>query len=546
MDVYMDEYYENIDEFDISSLLTESERTAIVAQAKTSTSNLKEASTNFFKSVDDEIPKIISELKSVPGDTKIKLDGGFKKVIDWVFKGTDDMLTDVKKYTKPTKFGRGASAVAWACGWLPPITLVPGSSEILFASTELVNFLLEFKRRWTGANRSAINDYIVACDKIEKEITADAVTMEKISLNATKVFKFMKKTITNLSSSVMIGLRGGIVKGYNKVYKGAEKAGKAIDNATKNSKSGVGKKVNNFGKKLNRVSSELVVDSQKAIDKGNELKAIRKEQRAKKKEAKAKAKLLAKSVKYFEYKENDDMLDEEKLMIYEAMIECMQDTLFFEDVLDDDTYDDELIEEGANLEVRSYLKQLKREYKAYMKEVRKGRMSNDYPRAIKAVKELEKITDKYVTLIQNTDSSAASFVLGYFTSFTITFLRDLGLTIIAPFTMGISAIVGSFMNLYENWGRGLGKLANHEKVKITDDFNTYKNKTLSMAKKLQVSVKDLEKTIMKEANEFKRTGEVRLSNKKPPKINKLSVKKESVSSIEKERIYDSLRELRDM
>ena len=546
MDAYMDEYYENIDEFDISSLLTESERTAIVAQAKTSTNNLKEASTNFFKSVDDEIPEIISELKSVPSDTKIKLDGSFKKVIDWVFKGTDDMLTDVKKYTKPTKFGRGASAVAWVCGWLPPITLVPGSSEILFAATELVNFLLEFKRRWTGVNRSAINDYIVACDKMEKEITADTVTMEKISLNATKVFKFMKKAITNLSSSVMLLLRGGIVKGYNKVYKGAEKAGKAIDNATKNSKSAVGKKVNNFGKKLNSVSSELVADSQKAIDKGNELKAINKEQRAKKKEAKAKAKLLAKSVKYFEYKENEDMIDEEKLMIYEAMIECMQDTLFFEDVLDDDTYDDELIEEGANLEIRSYLKQLKREYKAYMKEVRKGRMSNDYPRAIKAVKELEKITDKYVTLIQNTDSGAASFVLGYFTSFTITFLRDLGLTIIAPFTMGISAIVGTFMNLYEKWGRGLGKLANRESVKVTDDFNAYKNKTLSMAKKLQTSVKDLEKTIMKEANEFKCTGQVKLSNKKPPKFNKVGIKKESVDVITRDRIYDSLRELHDM
>lgn len=546
MDAYMDEYYENINEFDISSLLTESERTAIVAQARTSTSNLKEASTNFFKSVDDEIPKIISELKSVPADTKIKLDGSFKKVIDWVFKGTDDMLTDVKKYTKPTKFGRGASAVAWVCGWLPPITLIPGSSEILFASTELVNFLLEFKRRWTGANRSAINDYIVACDKMEKEITADTVTMEKISLNATKVFKFMKKAITNLSSSVMIGLRGYIVKGYNKVYKGAEKAGKAIDNVTKDSKSGVGKKVNNLGKKLNSVSSELVVDSQRAIDKGNELKAIRKEQRAKKKEAKAKAKLLAKSTKHFEYKENDDMLDEEKLMIYEAMIECMQDTLFFEDVLDDDTYDDELIEEGANLEVRSYLKELKRDYKAYMREIKKGRSTGDYPRAIKAVQELSKVADKYVTLIENTESGIGSFILGWYTSFTVTFLRDLLLAVMSPFTLGITGFVASIMNLYETMGRGLGKLANRDKVKITDDFNAYKNKTLVVAKKIQKSVKELEQTVMKEAEELKRTGEVKLSNKKPPKINKLTVKKESVNKIEKGRIYDSLRELRDM
>lgn len=240
------------------------------------------------------------------------------------------------------------------------------------------------------------------------------------------------------------------------------------------------------------------------------------------------------------------MIDEEKLMIYEAMIECMQDTLFFEDALDDDTYDDELIEEGANLEVRSYLKELKRDYKAYMREIKKGRSSGDYPRAIKAVQELSKVSDKYVTLIENTESGIGSFILGWYTSFTVTFLRDLLLAVMSPFTLGITGFVASIMNLYETMGRGLGKLANRDKVKITDDFNAYKNKTLVVAKKIQKSVKELEQTIMKEAEELKRTGEVKLSNKKPPKINKLSVKKESVNSIEKGRIYDSLRELRDM
>lgn len=301
MDAYMDEYYENIDEFDISDLLTESERTAIVAEAKSCYDNLNAVSSKFFEYLDSNVPKAISKLKSAPNETKIKMKSSVKKAIEQINKETPDMLNDVKKYSKPTKFGKVASKAAVICGWtIPPLIPIPGASEILFASSEILNFLMEFQRRWSGANRSAINDFIVSCSKMQENITVNTVNQEKTCNNAIKLFRYMKTVLSELVDSTMIALRGNILKGYKQVYKGAEKAGKAIDNATKDSKSRVSKKVNSFGKKLNTVSSELVTDSQKAIDRSNELKAIKKEQKAKKKEIKTEAKHIAKSVNSIE------------------------------------------------------------------------------------------------------------------------------------------------------------------------------------------------------------------------------------------------------
>ena len=267
MDEYMNEYYENIDEDDISDLLTESEKQAIYSEAKSCYDNLKSTSSKFFSLLDNDATKAISKLKSCSKDTKIKASGAIKKAIAQVNKEIPDMLTSLNKYTRGTKYGKVANKVATIAGWtVPPLIPIAGASEVLFAASEILNYLIEFQRRWTGQNRSAINDFIVACSQMNDKINADTIGQEKTCNNAIKLFRQLSSIAGNLIDSVMIGMRGEILKGYNKVYKGAEKAGKNIDNATSDTKSEVGKKANKFGKKLTNVSKELADDSKKGLD----------------------------------------------------------------------------------------------------------------------------------------------------------------------------------------------------------------------------------------------------------------------------------------
>ena len=59
---------------------------------------------------------------------------------------------------------------------------------------------------------------------------------------------------------------------------------------------------------------------------------------------------------------NESRFDEEKMEIYQIVAESAFD-IMYEDAYEDEMLEDDTYTEGANLEIRSYLKQLKKEYK---------------------------------------------------------------------------------------------------------------------------------------------------------------------------------------
>lgn len=242
---------------------------------------------------------------------------------------------------------------------------------------------------------------------------------------------------------------------------------------------------------------------------------------------------------------NESKFDEEKMEIYQIVAESAFD-IMYEDAYEDEMLEDDTYTEGANLEIRSYLKQLKKEYKMYMKEIKRARIANDYDRAVKSVEKLKEITDKYVKAIEITKSTTGSFIFGWFTSWTVNFLRNLGLSLLMPFTFAISGVVRTIFNFIETWGRPLGKLAAHDDdFSIRDDFNKYKNVSLSGAKKIQKLVRELERKVKEEAAEYKKTGSVRMSPDKAPSIKKINFKKESVNEITRTRMRNAISELRE-
>lgn len=241
---------------------------------------------------------------------------------------------------------------------------------------------------------------------------------------------------------------------------------------------------------------------------------------------------------------NESKFDEERMYIYQIFAESAFDIMYENDredeILNDDTY-----MEGANLEIRAFLKELKKEYQKRFRDIKMSRAACDYEKALKAVNELKELTNKYIRAIELTKSTVGSFVFGLFTSFSVNFLRNLGLTLLSPFTFCISGLVAKIMNLYEAYGRPIGKLANHEDIHIVDDFNLYKNIVLSNANKIKKLVIKLEKAVKEEAEEYKATGAVRTLKVKPPKFKKINFKKESVDEVLNERIYNTLSELRE-
>ena len=191
---------------------------------------------------------------------------------------------------------------------------------------------------------------------------------------------------------------------------------------------------------------------------------------------------------------------------------------------DYDSYDEEFTE-GANLEIRSQLKALKSKYKGSMSAIKSYRRSRDYVRAYKEVTTLEATLAEYERLINSTVSTAGSVLFGFFTAWSVTFLRDYVDLLVLSFAEDIiigntrmsdidkqrahsiavkaNNIVVKCRRLIEQWSKPVDKLLKGKKLDL-DDFNAYKNICLSQVNQMKKNVAKIKPCIQDEKAEFEK------------------------------------------
>ena len=175
------------------------------------------------------------------------------------------------------------------------------------------------------------------------------------------------------------------------------------------------------------------------------------------------------------------------------VLECYQAV---ENDVEDDTF-----EEGTNLDIRAELKPMKAQYKKMMKEIKKAKKDGNIDKAIKIAQQLSDLTKDVHKKINGMDSTVGSVIFGFFTSWTITFFRDLVLVLASPFTVGVTGFVAWAKDLIEKWKKPVKRLINSEGLS-KDDFNFYKNKALDQAENMMKASKRLVDTLKEEKKEI--------------------------------------------
>ena len=163
--------------------------------------------------------------------------------------------------------------------------------------------------------------------------------------------------------------------------------------------------------------------------------------------------------------------------------------------------EDETFEEGTNLGILEELKPAKAKYRKMMKEIKKAKKNGNIDKAIKIAQELSDLSKDVYNKIDRMDSTVGSVIFGFFTSWTITFFRDLVLVLASPFTAGITSFIAWAKNTIEKWKKPVKHLVNSEGIS-KDDFNFYKNKALEQAECMMKASKRLVDTLKEEKKEI--------------------------------------------
>lgn len=162
---------------------------------------------------------------------------------------------------------------------------------------------------------------------------------------------------------------------------------------------------------------------------------------------------------------------------------------------------DETFEEGTNLGILEELKPAKAKYRRMMKEIKKAKKNGNIDKAIKIAQELSDLSKDVYNKIDRMDSTVGSVIFGFFTSWTITFFRDLVLVLASPFTAGITNFIAWAKNTIEKWKKPVKRLVKSEGIS-KDDFNFYKNKALEQAECMMKASKRLVDTLKEEKKEI--------------------------------------------
>lgn len=165
--------------------------------------------------------------------------------------------------------------------------------------------------------------------------------------------------------------------------------------------------------------------------------------------------------------------------------------------------EDEAFEEGTNLDIRAELKPMKAKYRKMMKEIKKAKRDGNIDKAINIAQELSDLTKDVYNKIDRMDSTVGSVIFGFFTSWTISFFRNLVLVLASLYTAGITSFIAWAKNTIEKWKKPVKRLVKSEGIS-KDDFNFYKNKALDQAECMMKASKRLVDTLKEEKKEIEK------------------------------------------
>ena len=153
-------------------------------------------------------------------------------------------------------------------------------------------------------------------------------------------------------------------------------------------------------------------------------------------------------------------------------------------------FEDATIEEGANLDMRAKWKEKKGTIKADMKALKKAIKAKDKKEATAKYNTALKDIDDLIKDIKAIDSTAGSVVIGYFTAFTITFVRNLIICLFIPFGASVLAIQQSVNSLVQ-----LVKDIKDPEASGADTLNMYRNTLLRNINLVRSKVVGMKKKI---------------------------------------------------
>lgn len=238
-------------------------------------SGIKKLSNSVSKLVNYSKGKVISTLERKKSDKEFmkkqfELKGQDPSVVKRALdKSWDKIIKTKDDFMKQTGFGKISIPFANAVGW-GPLVMVPGSVAILLGASSLIDFILDYKRRFLGQQRQAIDNF---SDWIEKRMN----TLEETDIYASdKIMSLFCQYMTHLGSELKrLSLAASQALGDN-VQKGADKINKKADKL----KDGKLKdKIKSVTKKTSEVVDEQRKDNDKVKQKYREYEKLNKKKR---------------------------------------------------------------------------------------------------------------------------------------------------------------------------------------------------------------------------------------------------------------------------
>lgn len=151
--------------------------------------------------------------------------------------------------------------------------------------------------------------------------------------------------------------------------------------------------------------------------------------------------------------------------------------------------------EGANLDIRSKLKEAEKIYRKNMKDVQKALKAGKYNEARKNIETMRRSIADIREDIEHIDAgSLDSIVWSMFSAWTVNWVRYFINILLAIPTLGLSLTFEGISQLVEQWGRPIAKHVNNQEI-TSDDFNFYKNSALERLNYLLNVLKRLDKKI---------------------------------------------------
>ena len=172
------------------------------------------------------------------------------------------------------------------------------------------------------------------------------------------------------------------------------------------------------------------------------------------------------------------------------ILECVNDLM-------EESYDNDVVTEGANLDIRAKFKKMKKEYSASMIEIKKLMKNNKFAEAEEEANKLLVLVKKAKKEVERIDSGVGSVVFGYFFDWTLTFLRTFAACLI-PF---VGPYVAAILILIDEWKRPIKKIIEGDSLS-EDDFNFYKNTAISRMESIEKSVNKLIENIKEAKKDY--------------------------------------------